>query len=154
MDHLPTLQEAEPIDIPYLCAETYDFNGFSEYPQRKGWNKTLFYETGHCGGRSHEEVEEFFQTWLYFGTLCEVFLVSGIRGDLGRFIRNGENGERFVTTEYLRTYIKGWKEEEQEPRRVGTEAEDEVQAQSKISCLKRAIELPDSAALAVSVTLL
>ena len=113
MEHLSTLQHADAVDIPYLCLEEYDRQSFAHYPFRKSWNKSVIYEGGAYGGKSPQEVEAFFQTWLYFGMLCEIFGISGVQVEFDHFIRDSEGSERFITTARLPHYIKVWKEMEQ-----------------------------------------
>ncbi|GAM40005.1 hypothetical protein TCE0_034r12015 [Talaromyces pinophilus] len=37
MEHLPHPSGANPIKVPYVCTEAYDYGPFEEYPRRKGW---------------------------------------------------------------------------------------------------------------------
>ena len=49
--------------------ERYDMLGLSGCPGRKGWETKFMFENGDFGDKTPEEVEAFFQTWLYFGLL-------------------------------------------------------------------------------------
>jgi hypothetical protein len=48
------------------------------YPERKGWSTQDLLDTNYFGGRSEEEVENFFQTWLFFGLAIESLKAAGI----------------------------------------------------------------------------
>jgi hypothetical protein len=100
MQHLVTLQKgSQPIVVPYLCTEDYDFEGFSMYPHRREWNKEVIIATGNFGQRSRREVQAFFQTWLYFGLLGEVFRIGlGVNIDLSLFVY--ERGKHPFVLEY------------------------------------------------------
>lgn len=82
MDHLilPPGGIAPPITVLYSASKDkyYDELGFFNYPTRMGWSENhLHGDDGFCH-RSKEDVEIFFQTWLYFGFVVEVFKAVGI----------------------------------------------------------------------------
>jgi hypothetical protein len=100
MDHLTIPEGATHIRVPYKCTESYDGEDFFSYPDRRGWTKEHLLGEDNFGGRSDAEVEAFFQTWLYFGTLICVFKLQGIEIDPSEFIATDEQTglEVFVTT--------------------------------------------------------
>jgi hypothetical protein len=87
MDHLIFADSKDPlIEVPYICLEEYDNEGFVEYPLRKG--RELAVRTEHGATTWYSPREPFrgesltakdaplLQTWLYFGLLSEVLGVS------------------------------------------------------------------------------
>jgi hypothetical protein len=82
MDHLivPTGVAAPPITVPYRAPKQkyYDGRGFFGYPKRQGWTENELRGEDNFGHRSEEDIEIFFQSWLYFGFVIEVFKAVGI----------------------------------------------------------------------------
>lgn len=82
MDHLivPFGVAAPLITVPYRASKEkyYDCQGFLGYPNRQGWTENDLCGEDDFGHRSKEEIEIFFQTWLYFGFVIEVFKAVGI----------------------------------------------------------------------------
>jgi hypothetical protein len=64
-----------PLEVPYLyCNETpfkYDYEEFSDYPSRCGWDKQKMLK-GDFGGRAPDVVASFLQSWLYFAAAAEI----------------------------------------------------------------------------------
>lgn len=105
MDLLP--RPTDPAFLPYevhlLAVEPYayryDYKGFSDYPERCGWDgKNLL--KGDFEGRRSEDVVAFVQSWLYFGMAAELlrdiggkYLLSDIENVLtepdSQIIQNG-----------------------------------------------------------------
>jgi hypothetical protein len=112
MEHFPIPEGATHIRVPYKCTQTYDGEDFFSYPERKGWTEGHLLGEDHFGGRKDAEVEAFFQTWLYFGTLICVFKLQEIEIDPSDFITtDDQNGEVFVTTAgVLGSKIVEWRE--------------------------------------------
>jgi len=113
MDHFPVPQGAVSVDVPYLGGGEYDPReflkdgaSFMEYPKRKGWTEAQLLGVPDFGPRPSSEVEAFFQTWLYFGTLFRVFRAAAITLTLEDFIRDGLDGKKYVTTKTLPRAIK------------------------------------------------
>ncbi|KAJ6512733.1 hypothetical protein C8R45DRAFT_961195 [Mycena sanguinolenta] len=94
MDHFTIPDGTVHIRVPFRCTERYDGGDFFEYPTRKGWTETQLMGHSGFGNRAPAEVEAFFQTWLYFGTLVTVFKLNGINVDPAEFI----TADGFVTT--------------------------------------------------------
>ncbi|KAJ7508999.1 hypothetical protein B0H11DRAFT_1703297 [Mycena galericulata] len=111
MDHLIIPPEAKHLRVPYKCTEPYDGGDFFGYPARKGWTDEDLLGLNGFGGRDESEVEAFFQTWLYFGTLTCVFKLQGVDIDIAEFLATDEHsGEAFVTTcQVLPAKIRSWK---------------------------------------------
>src|SRR5271170_6879802 len=108
MEHFATAT-GTTIDVPYVGTENYDGHGFHSYPQRKGWSRDHLLGVPDYGPRSSHEVDSFFQTWLYFGMLIEVFRIVGINLRTEQFIRVNVSGEKYVTTRLLPEVIEKWK---------------------------------------------
>lgn len=109
MEHIPSPDGSKTIDIPFVCTEDYDNGEFHTYPKRKGWTKHELEGGSDYGGRKSHEIEAFFQTWLYFGCLIEVFKAAGIKVEAIDFIRE----RKFITTRKLPALIQEWREREQ-----------------------------------------
>jgi hypothetical protein len=108
MDHLLAPDGTAPIDVPYLCKEEYDGGDFMTYPQRKNWTDDELDGSNSFGGRSPEEVESFFQTWLYFGTLLSIFGPIGRPIATADFLRLNGRGEKLITTAKFPDFIQAW----------------------------------------------
>ncbi|KAH0562872.1 hypothetical protein GP486_002522 [Trichoglossum hirsutum] len=108
MDHLPTVADPawSPVEVPYLCKEGYDDQGFLGYPERRGWSTDLFFRgIFRQDPKSWEDTASFLQEWLYFGMLAE-FLGFAPKSD--DFIRRTEDGRCVITTALLYQYIDIW----------------------------------------------
>lgn len=112
MEHFPAPEGTKLIDVPYIGTEDYDaYNGkFKDYPQHKGWSDSQLKGDLNFGNRSHDKVEVFFQTWLYFGCLISVFKVVGIELQTKNFIYQAANGEKYITTKALLQTIQQWRD--------------------------------------------
>src|SRR5438034_8402628 len=109
MDHLPLPEGAAHVELPYLGTEEYDGGEFCDYPRRKGLTEAELNEENGFGRRTPEEVNAFFQTWLFFGCLIRVFRSVGVKAKSSDFIRMREDGKKFITTELLPKFIQQWK---------------------------------------------
>ncbi|GIJ85156.1 hypothetical protein Asppvi_004012 [Aspergillus pseudoviridinutans] len=100
MEHLP-LPEGEKhfIVAPYNAppGEWYDHKGFLDFPKRRGWTsdqlpggdtseKRYLDGNGFKSKGTDSKVEEFFQTWLFFGLVIEVLKVGGVRAKTEDFL--------------------------------------------------------------------
>lgn len=113
--HLPA-QLAHPLPvIPYVVRSdpknAYDGLGFSTFPERRGFDKDLLLR-GDFGGRSDADLNEFFQSWLFFGMLHEVMTTAGESVDLADFVKMNDNGQSVITTLPLRKHLLNWRERE------------------------------------------
>lgn len=101
MDHLPYPEDAKfrPAAVPYTCKVPYDGGKFAGYPERCGFNKTLFYD-GSFAQVPPDTRAEFFQAWLYFGMLSEV-----LEANLNEFVNERE---LLVTTTKLPFWTRKW----------------------------------------------
>lgn len=107
MDHLLIPEGATHIPVPYKCTEPYDGDDFMTYPFRKGWTVEQLKGADDYGDRSPASVEAFFQTWLFFGFLTEVFKIAGFQISQDDFV-DSERG--VVTTKKLPALFLEWKE--------------------------------------------
>jgi hypothetical protein len=112
MDHclLPRCASA-PLRVRCFSTGDYDGGPFTSFPARHNWEVSLYNstleETFSRGGEapSVEEAEAFLQTWLYFGTLHEVF---GEYVTMSDFIAVDESGNKFLCTGTLRRTMNDW----------------------------------------------
>jgi len=129
MEHLPLPRSATAhLRVPCICKGQYDNGLFLSFPTRQNWEITLFRQSLEesflrCGQTpSVEETRVFLQTWLYFGTLYEVF---GDSVALSEFITTDEHDNRFLCTAKFKTAVTTLLEQS-----VDTAAAEEVQLKS------------------------
>lgn len=85
MDHLPKPSSATSIVhglVPYVCLEGYDGGDFLGYPARIGLppfrtvggppGELSYAHRKHLESMSKQEIESFYQSWLFFGLLHEI----------------------------------------------------------------------------------
>ena len=101
-DNLPA-----PVTVPCMCSKYYDGGEFHSFPERKSWNvSTWRWSTPEDGfdlnGRPIRDMTDFLQTWLFFGLLASTLRVAVLRDD---FIREDGNGQLFLTTRLLASYL-------------------------------------------------
>ncbi|KAK3353867.1 hypothetical protein B0T25DRAFT_581541 [Lasiosphaeria hispida] len=113
MDYFPVPPGAEHIRVPYTCREPYDGGEWEGYPERKGWTQRDCFAYNNHGNRKWPEVQSFFQTWLYFGTIHAIFGMVGIKVEYKEFITCEETSRGkprlYVTTKKLGEKIAAWK---------------------------------------------
>ncbi|KAK5465511.1 hypothetical protein LTS15_002074 [Exophiala xenobiotica] len=112
MDHLPTPHSLDLIEIPYLCTEEYDGGDFFAYPRRKHLDEECMRVRGQFNGHPQAEIEAFLQTWLFYGTLHEVFRAARLDVNLKDFVRLNDAKRQVLTTAKLPDLVKTWKETE------------------------------------------
>lgn len=105
MDHLLRPEGVENfIKVTYNARESeyYDGKGFMGFHKRRGWTEQDLLGENNFGGRSSEDVERFFQTWLFFGMAIEVLKAAGISVQTEDFLRSepGSSGH-IINTERL-----------------------------------------------------
>ncbi|KIX10279.1 uncharacterized protein Z518_01361 [Rhinocladiella mackenziei CBS 650.93] len=117
VDHLQLPRQLRyPLpSIPYVLrsppSSAYDGLEFSSYPQRRGFNKDELLQ-GHVAGRSDEELNEFFQSWLFFGTIYEVFRIAKEKFNMTEFVWVNGDGQQLITTRPLRKHLDSWVQRE------------------------------------------
>lgn len=105
MDHIPLPPGATPPLVVYV-AEDYQQGDFASFPGNKKKGRML--DMASFQKESPENWQAFFQTWLYFGCLVEVFNAVGLDVDQKRFVRETESGS-VVDSTALHVYIDEWK---------------------------------------------
>jgi hypothetical protein len=113
MDHLLRPEGVKNfIKVTYNAEESeyYDDGEFLGFPGRRGWTEQDLLGENEFGGRSTEEVERFFQTWLFFGMAIEILKAAGISVQTNDFLcpEPGESGH-VVNTERLPSILMEWK---------------------------------------------
>ena len=114
MEHLPVPESTEGVDVPYVGTREYDGGEFLTYPQRMKWTESDLKGVRDFGNRSAAEVEFFFQTWLYFGSLISVLAHASIKTSTKYFIRqaSGPTDGKFVSTKSLPQLLQQWRDKE------------------------------------------
>jgi hypothetical protein len=107
MDHLPHFQYATHAypRVPLLCQALYDGLPFEGYPGRQGFD---FKRLEACDFSEHppHKTAAFLQSWLFFGTLHEVYLKNNPT-EFNKFYEQDYIGLR-VSTKYLDSTITVW----------------------------------------------
>ena len=113
MDHLLLPEGAQQfIKVLYKAkqCEFYDDDDFMDYPKRKGWSEQDLLGINDFGGRSDEEVENFFQTWLFFGFAIEILKAAGLTVTTEDFLApEPTESPRVVTTQKIPSLLVEWK---------------------------------------------
>ena len=117
MEHLPLKGDKAPISVQYIPADIFDGGNFLEYPQRSGWDFSLWQAFDTSGtsldleswlafnGRTVDELPAFLQTWLFFGLMASVIEHAVPLED---FVRKGLDGRNYITTAELTRYLEDW----------------------------------------------
>ena len=117
MEHLLRSDQAAPIVVPILCEYEYDHGPFLEYPERRGWDFSLwrqhnFFATSldlqawlKANQKSVSSLPGFLQSWLFFG-LLENALQSPVQ--VQDFTRRDSVGRLLLTTAALETHLHRW----------------------------------------------
>ncbi|KAL4935029.1 hypothetical protein BDV06DRAFT_229207 [Aspergillus oleicola] len=131
MDHLPLPPNSTPfITIPYSAprSEWYQNEGFHAFPSSRGWTDAHLRggddlqldadndPNGFHTRGSNEAVEQFFQTWLFFGLVVEVLKVGGVSVGTEEFLKPQSQSEseswsgraRIMDTSRLPSFLITW----------------------------------------------
>ena len=117
MEHMPVPKTSSKFrTVRYVCSKPYDGGSFLEYPLRE--NKPhgmppaeedlaslsfLRYERLHP--TPNKELEDFFQTWLFFGIIHEL-MAEFCNGET--FLRRLEDGKVVLSTSALPDIVSQW----------------------------------------------
>lgn len=104
MDHLPQLKNRSGFRVEVRFLEdarfAYDGKGLEGFPGRCNFTFAKPHDLQTCW-----ESSKFFQSWLFFGTLVEIFKVYNILILSDDFVSRAGNGHATITTKCLRDYI-------------------------------------------------
>lgn len=146
MDYLP-LPEGKThwIKVPYYVQDKYFYEdygqGFDEYPKRRNWSSEDVWdewakklekfgdieekpsETSEVADSekvlTNSDVEEFFQTWLFFGLIIEVFRLSNVEVTTQDFLSSSSMEDKYgkrshiITAQRLPSLVTKWRENSQ-----------------------------------------
>ena len=121
MEHLlrPTsVPLPPPANIPYICQNEYDGGPFLTYPDRIGKSYAVpnpgfkpaylpYWQHEQHNPTPKQELESFFQTWLFFGLVNEVLGEVCSQNDFIRVI-NDEKSSKDITTTQLLFAVDRW----------------------------------------------
>ena len=151
MDHLILPEGVKPWIVVAYEGKEADYyenqegQGFLEFPSRLGWDDNEVFsqpkkiESGLYGGivvedektRLPGEVEKFFQTWLFFGLIIEVFALNSIRVSTEDFLAplsikaiQKPQETHVVSTSKLPSLIAEWRKKHLASRDSDKENED------------------------------
>ncbi|KAL3478323.1 hypothetical protein BJX99DRAFT_245633 [Aspergillus californicus] len=129
MDHLPLPDGVKHfIVVPYEApsSQWYDNEGFIEFPESRGWteeqlrggDETSLDEIHDPNGFTAKtkadniNIEQFFQTWLFFGLVIDVLKMGGVEVSTEDFLkRRGQTKARIIDTSKLPGFLVDWEEE-------------------------------------------
>lgn len=108
MDHLPFPQGTQAPLVRFV-GMTYDKGDFATYPNRQVMDAAV--RRSSFLKETPGKYLSFFQTWLYFGCLSQIFKVVGLPFHQEEFLSNTDQGT-FVTSAPLNAYIDKWRKKE------------------------------------------
>lgn len=117
MEHLPVRDGKFPIAVPYIPSPRFDGGVWADYPQRLGWDTSLWLT--HDAFANPQELElwlsfnrkglgdlcALLQTWLFFGLLATII---DAEAPLEDFVRRDFDGGSYITTAELSRYLEEW----------------------------------------------
>ena len=111
MEHLLFANGMAPIVFPFLGSEGWDGGDFLSYPQRQGWDTSIWEWSEDevrldTHGRKFDDLATFLQSWLFFGLLETVLGRKIAFEEFTRLMDNDEEDlRRFITTSKLSAYL-------------------------------------------------
>lgn len=127
MDHLPRPVSASTRAVglvPYVCREEYDSKDFLNYPTRIGLpslqtvgrhpGELSYAHRKHRNSLSREEIESFYQTWLFFGLIHEILGSIYNHNDFVSTIKTDDGPIKVVSTTTLIAKLETWVRQVQE----------------------------------------
>ncbi|KAL5337963.1 hypothetical protein BJX70DRAFT_408911 [Aspergillus crustosus] len=126
MEHLPLPDGAKhfilaPYEAPFSA--WYDNKGFLTFPARRGWTEAQLRggddttkddhldEDSFKHKGTNREVEQFFQTWLFFGLVIDVLKLGGVEACTEDFLKSrGQTKARIIVTTCLPEMLVRWEE--------------------------------------------
>ena len=115
MEHLLFAEGAAPISFSFVGSESWDGGDFLSYPQRKGWNASIWDWSEDevrldAHGRKLDDLAAFLQSWLFFGLLETVLGRNIPLGEFTRLTVDDEGDSRLlITTSKLAAYLDEFK---------------------------------------------
>ena len=107
MDHLPEIRDPQhaawSVPLLFKREDIYDGTGFSTFPERKGVQIQDLISGTH-NDRFPLESAGLLQSWLYFGLLTEIFIVSDIRVNTDDFIEPSKAADEPLFIETTHTF--------------------------------------------------
>lgn len=91
-----------PILVPFL-GKLYNGHDFGSYPATQGW--MAIFQNPALAESLKDKAEIFYQEWLFFGTLVEVFRALFIDVHQEDFIHTDSSGAKWITTTPLTVYL-------------------------------------------------
>lgn len=115
MEHLLSRGGTPPITITFLANEEWDGEDFLSYPQRQGWDPSIWEWSEDevrldTQGLKLDDLAIFLQCWLFFGLLETVLGKRVPASDFTRLVDDGDEQRKVITTEKLTDYLDECKE--------------------------------------------
>ncbi|KAL4913025.1 hypothetical protein BDW62DRAFT_220917 [Aspergillus aurantiobrunneus] len=111
MEHLPLPSGVSPFIVaPYEAPNKYWYGneGFLSFSASRNWTEAQLRD-GFKAKAKTENVEQFFQTWLFFGLVIDVLKVGGVVACTEDFLKNqGATKARIVDTNKLPEMLVDW----------------------------------------------
>lgn len=113
MNHCPLPQGKGHIRIRNFTTTPYTTGPqcFLGYPARRNWSSDDLNSRNFSKTRSAEQVRDFFQGWLFFGSVIEFLSICNVSAQHSDFLT--EDGQ-YVTTKRLPQMLREWKKVAQE----------------------------------------
>lgn len=123
MEHLPCPESAtgrRKIFVPYVCHEKYDGGDFMTYPSRRKEILPALHTIGPFPGQlspshqmqlallSKQELESFYQAWLFFGLIHEILGDLYVPEDFIYICEDDSGHIKAVSTSKLITALEEW----------------------------------------------
>ena len=123
MEHLPypgSTTGRSRITVPYVCQEEYDGGEFLTYPSRSKGGLPSLHTVGLFPGQlsyshqmqlaslSRQDIESFYQTWLFFGLIHEILGSLYVAEDLIYTSEDQGGHVKAVSTSRLITALEEW----------------------------------------------
>ncbi|KAI7969580.1 hypothetical protein EIK77_005865 [Talaromyces pinophilus] len=115
MEHIPLPEGVKHfIRAPYNASrdEWYRKEGFAKYPEAHGWAEADINGENGFGNREPKQIQNFFQTWLYFALVQDFFALAHINTTTEDFLKpkDPRSQTRVVDSSKLVTLLAQWQE--------------------------------------------
>ncbi|KAK6535521.1 hypothetical protein TWF694_001976 [Orbilia ellipsospora] len=109
MDHFRIPPGKTHLTIPCCCPEPQGtYVNFKDYPKSRGWTLDDLLGVDNFNNRTPQDIEAFFQDWLYFSFLANVLKIVDIPFQKSKFVKKTPTGEHILTTAKLLKILEPW----------------------------------------------
>ncbi|KAF3927907.1 hypothetical protein ABW20_dc0106548 [Dactylellina cionopaga] len=108
MEHFRIPPGGRHLTIPCYCPESQIDVSFCDYPESRGWTLDDLLGVRNFNNRTPQEIESFFQDWLYFSFLSNILKIVDIPFKKSNFIKKTASGEYILTTAKILKILEPW----------------------------------------------